>query len=214
MTVLLQPDYATHMMRHAIAFAALLSLAAPAVAQEESFGAWRLSCTVDRMTDRADCRLSHRDWVEAPTASRPGLALDIVERGGRAVPIVVARDLGLDAAARGWQALTGTAQLRFPPNRLFDMPCGLEGRSLVCAPRPDDTARAAEELLTADRALVRMGGFGSGSPVDPTEMRLADTTAAIAALRARQPEGAAVPPPAPGLELRDILQRLQRLLGQ
>lgn len=196
-------------MRYAIAI--LLCLATPAWAQEESLGPWRLACTTDRMTDRADCRLFHRDWVEAPSQGRPGLALEIAERDGRAVPIVAARDLGIEAAARGLQALTGTAQLRFPPNRLFDMPCTLEGRALVCAPRPEDAARAAEEVLAADRALVRMAGLGSGGALEPAELRLSDTPAAITRLRARQPEGAPIPA-APGLELRDMLQWLQRLI--
>lgn len=201
------------MIRFAILFALFALLASPALAQDETIGPWRLACVTDRMTDRADCRLYHRDWMESPAAGRPGLALEIVDRGGRAVPVVTARDLGMEAAARGLQALTGTAQLRFPPNRLFDMPCGLEGRSLVCAPRTEDAARAADEVLGADRVLVRMGGLGSGSPVEPTEIRLMETRAAIARLRARQPEGAATPAPAPGLELRDILQRFQRLMG-
>lgn len=207
-------------MRRAIAI--LLFAAAPAWAQpgpaqtalsdNESFGPWRLACTTDRMTDRADCRLFHRDWVEAPSQGRPGLALEIADRDGRMVPIVAARDLGIEAAARGLQALTGTAQLRFPPNRLFEMPCGLEGRALVCAPRAEDAARAAEEVSAADRALVRMGGLGSGGATEPAELRLSDTPAAIARLRARQPQGAPAPA-APGLELRDVLQWLQRLMN-
>lgn len=191
----------------------LLLLALPAQAEELSFGSWRLSCSQDRMTDRAECRLAHKDWADPPSASRPGLALEIMDRGGRALPVITARDLGVEGASRGILALTGTAQLRFPPNPFFEMPCGLEGRTLVCVPRAEDAARAAAELVGADRVLVRVLGIG-GSAEDPAEMRLSDTRAAIAALRARMPEGTTAAPAPAGMDFRDILQRLQRFFAQ
>ena len=93
------------------------------------------------MTDRGACLLRLQDWVERPTSGGSGggtgLALEIIDRQGRLVPAVTARDLTLDSATRGLLALSGTAQLRFPPNRLFEMPCGLDGRSIVCAPRAE-----------------------------------------------------------------------------
>ncbi|PZW41100.1 hypothetical protein C8P66_12287 [Humitalea rosea] len=190
----------------------LLLLAVPARAEELTFGSWRLSCSQDRMTDRADCRLAHRDWADPPSASRPGLALEVMDRGGRALPVITARDLGMEGASRGILALTGTAQLRFPPNPFFELPCGLEGRTLVCAPRAEDAARAAGELPGADRVLLRVLGIG-GSAAEPVEMRLSDTRPAIAALRARMPEGAAPAPASTGVDLRDILQRLQRFFA-
>ena len=174
--------------------------AQPAAPAAEEIGSWRLSCAVDRMTDRTACVLRHRDWVERPAAGGTGLALEVIDRGGRLVPAVTARDLTLDSAARGLLALTGTAQLRFPPNRLFEMPCGLDGRSIICAPKAEDAARAEAELLPADRALVRVVGAGAGSATtEPTELRLANTREALARFArqaTRDPTGPDASPPA------------------
>ncbi|MDI3305551.1 MAG: hypothetical protein QJR07_00490 [Acetobacteraceae bacterium] len=192
----------------------LLLLAAPARAQQvEEIGTWRLACSTDRMTDRTSCLLRLREWVEPPGTGMPGLALEVTERGGRLVPAVTSRDLTLEGAARGLLALTGTAQLRLPPHRLFEMPCGLEGWSLVCAPRQEDAARAEQELPQADRVLVRMLGMaGSGGPAaEPVELRLSGTAAALARYRQAVPPSAAAPEP-PGLDGRELLQRLLRLL--
>ncbi|MDB5372910.1 MAG: hypothetical protein JWP04_1552 [Belnapia sp.] len=189
------------------------------MAAPETIGSWRLACAVDRMTDRGACLLRLQDWVERPTSGGSGggtgLALEIIDRQGRLVPAVTARDLTLDSATRGLLALSGTAQLRFPPNRLFEMPCGLDGRSIVCAPRAEDAARAEAELLAADRALVRVVGTGAGpTTAEPAELRLTGTREAVARF-ARQA------PPAPssgggessGVEPRELMQRLLRLFG-
>jgi hypothetical protein len=191
-----------------------LFLATAAAAQPVEIGAWRLACTTDRMTDRGVCLLRHRDWAEPPAAGQTGLSLEILDRGGRLVPAVTARDLGLEQAARGLLAVAGTAQLRFPPQRLLEMPCGLEGRNLICAPRPEDAARAEAELPLADRALVRMTGLSGGKPDEPAELPLVGTRDALARFRREVPAGSTPPPePPPGLEVRELLQRLQRLLG-
>jgi hypothetical protein len=191
----------------------LLLAAAPAGAQPapEEIGSWRLACVTDRMTDRAACTLRHRDWVERPGV-QPGLALEIQDRGGRLVPVVTARDLSLDGAARGLMALTGIAQLRLDREPMAELPCGLEGRSLVCAPRSTDAARLADALPNAERVLLRMAGVGvsSSQPSEPTELRLAGTAAALDRFRKAQPPGTSAPAE-PGLDLRDILMRLQRL---
>ncbi len=212
------------MMRHAPLLASLLLAATAASAQApapagvvpEEFGPWRLGCVTDRMTDRAECLLRHRDPVERAAASGgASLLLEIRDRGGKLVPVVAARDLTLEGAGRGLLALTGTAQLRFPPNRFFEFPCGLEGRSLVCAPRPEDADRAATELAAASTVLVRMVGFGAGSTgAEPVELRLERTRDALARYRARVPEGS-VPPPEPpaGSLLPGMMQRLQQLFG-
>jgi len=196
-----------------------LGMPAPAAYAQpaaEEIGSWRLTCAVDRMTDRADCRLRHRDPVEPAQGAQPAMLLEVQDRGGRLVPVVTARDLTLDGAARGLLALTGTAQLRFPPNRLFELPCSLEGRSLICAPKPEDLARAAEELTSAQTVLVRVVGFsgpGASLNAEPAELRLSETRAALARYRARVPEGSAPPPEQPA-DWRDLVQRLLRLLGQ
>ena len=175
------------MHRAAPYLALLLAASSPAAAQPaappavESIGQWRLSCAVDRMTDRAACLLRHQDWVERPVGGI-GLTLEIIDRNGRLVPAVTARDLTLDTASRGLLALNGTAQLRFPPNRLFEMPCGLDGRSVICAPKAADAARAEAELLAADKALVRVVG-DRRQPLD----RRADRAAAGRHPRCRCP---------------------------
>ncbi|MBX9751301.1 MAG: hypothetical protein K5Q68_17060 [Roseococcus sp.] len=200
------------MKRLAIAIALLPSLAFAQPAPE-AIGPWQLACATDRMTDRTACILRHRDWVERPTIGA-GLAFEILDRGGRLVPAVTARDLSLDSITRGLMAVAGTAQLRLGSNAMMEMPCGLEGRNLICAPRSADAPRAAQELPLAERALVRMAGLGSqtSAATQPTELRLSDTTAATERLRRQQPAGTAAAPPEPGLDLGGMLGRMQQLL--
>ena len=179
----------------------------------ENIGSWQLACVTDRMTDRIACILRLRDWVERPSVGA-GLALEVVDRGGRLVPAVTARDLSLDSAARGLMAVAGAAQLRFDRNTVMELPCSLEGRSLICTPRSADVARAAQELPTAERALVRMSGLGSNTSAatQPTELRLAETPAALERFRRAQPPGTAPAPAESGLDLRDLLGRMQQLI--
>ncbi|MFC7472979.1 hypothetical protein ACFQS7_01335 [Dankookia sp. GCM10030260] len=203
------------MLRTATLVLALLPIAglaqSPAPADQD-IGTWRLGCIQDRMTDRAACALRHRDWVDKPAAGTPGLALEVIDRRGRLVPAVTARDLTIEGAGRGLLALTGTAQLRFPPNKLFELPCGLEGRSVVCAPRPEDAARAEQELLAADRALVRIvGGTGQSSTAEPVELRLAGTRDALARFAREAPPDATREPE--GFDGREMMQRLFRFFG-
>ena len=195
----------------------LLPLAAaaqtPGQPAPEAIGPWQLACVTDRMTDRTACILRHRDWVERPSVG-VGLAFEILDRGGRMVPAVTARDLSLDSISRGLMAVAGTAQLRLGSGTMMEMPCGLEGRSLICAPRSTEAARAAQELPAAERALVRMAGLGSNTSAatEPTELRLSDTSAAMERLRRQQPAGSAVAPAEPGLDLGGMLGRLQQLM--
>ncbi|UPY36539.1 hypothetical protein [Sediminicoccus sp. KRV36] len=179
----------------------------------EAIGPWQLGCVTDRMTDRTACILRHRDWVERPSVG-VGLAFEILDRGGRLVPAVTARDLSLDSAARGLLAVAGVAQLRLGSNAMMEMPCSLEGRSLICAPRSADAPRAAQELPLAERALLRMSGLGSNSnaATAPAELRLSDTAAAMERLRRAQPAGSTPAPAESGLDLRDLLGRMQQLL--
>jgi hypothetical protein len=199
----------------AAAPAAAQPVTTPAAVPPEEIGSWRLSCITDRMTDRADCLLRHREPVErAQGAGGSSLVLEVQDRSGRLVPVVTARDLTLEAAGRGLLAVTGTAQLRFPPNRYFEMPCTLEGRTLACAPKAEDAARAAEELPAAGAALVRVTGLGAATAqTEPVELRLERTRDALARYRARVPEGTAPQPQPSGLTLPEILGRFQRLFG-
>ncbi|MFN3447215.1 MAG: hypothetical protein ACK44F_00830 [Roseococcus sp.] len=200
------------MSRAAIILACLLALPAAARTVTEEIGPWRLSCATDRMTDRTECRLRHAEPVER-SAIGPALTLEILERHGQLLPAVTARELGLDGAARGLLALAGAAQLRLDRNAMMELPCALEGRSLVCAPRAADAPRAAAELPAAERALVRMTGLGTqAGAAEPTELRLSDTRTAMERLRRLQPPGSAPPPPPPGLDLRELLGRGLRLM--
>ncbi|MDB5371252.1 MAG: hypothetical protein JWP20_2810 [Roseomonas sp.] len=193
-----------------IATLAALAHAAPAAAAD-SYGPWLLGCATDSMTDHANCRMTHDQPVEPATAGQSAMALEVLARGGLLVPAVTARDLRLDSAGRGLLAFTGTAQVRFPPHPMFEMPCRLEGRSVVCAPREADMARAADELARAQRVLVRVTGLGSGgAETEPKTLPLTHTAEALAALRERMPADAEPPAPEPGFDLRDLFLRLQR----
>lgn len=211
-----------------VILASLALFALPAAAQlpvAEEIGTWRLGCVTDRMTDRAACQLRHRDWVERPgagLANAAGLALEIQDRGGRLVPVVTARDLGLDGASRGLMALAGRVQMRFGTNPMFEMACGLEGRSLSCFPNPGEAAAIERDFAAADRVLIRISSLGSsiGGTAEPTEIRLERTRDAMAALRRQVPPGApqtggpqtgATQPGADGHDLRELLGRMQRL---
>lgn len=186
--------------------AAMMLVAGGAMAQTpvaEEVGTWRLGCVIDRMTDRAACQLRHRDWVERPAGATAGLALEIQDRGGRLVPVVSARDLALDGAARGLSLLSGRMQMRFGGNPVFELRCGLEGRSLFCFPNPAEADRVEREMATADRLLVRVGGAA-----EPTEMRLDRTREAMAGYRRQVPPGGPAPE---GNDLGELLGRLRGL---
>ena len=169
----------------------------------EELGSWRLGCVIDRMTDRAACQLRHRDWVERPAGSGAGLAREIQDRGGWLVPVVSARELGLDGAQRGLTLLGGRVQVRLGANPMFEMRCALDGRSIFCFPHPADAERIERELAGADRVLVRLGGSA-----EPTELRLDRTRDAMAAYRRQVPPG---PPVPEGNDLGEMIGRLQRL---
>ncbi len=207
-------------MKRFVTLALLLPFAAAAqtpnqtLAVPEEIGSWRLLCAQDRMTDQAQCQMRHREPVEAASGSGSSLVLEVVNREGRLVPAVVARDLSLENPQRGLLALTGTAQLRFPPNRLFEMPCSIQARALVCAPSSADIPRAAEELAAARMALVRVSGIGGSTAPEPVELRLDRTADALARFRSRAPESAtASTTPGSGLNLFEMMQRFRAMFG-
>jgi hypothetical protein len=198
--------------RHIPLLVAVLLAPVAARAAPESFGTWRLDCATDRMTDRTACTLLHQQPAERSEPGRPALAFEIIDRGGRLVPAVTARELSLDGASRALLAVTGSVQLRFPPNRVMEMPCGLEGRSLICAPRGEDAARAEQELPQADRVLLRVAAIGSAGNTEPAELPLSRTREAMQRFRQSIPPGTAQPEP-PGLEPRELLQRFRQLFN-
>jgi hypothetical protein len=195
---------------------AALLLAAPAAAQAPTvprsaetreIGSWRLACTVDPMTDRTECMLRHRLWVVPPEGEGPGIALEVILREGRALPAVTARGLTLADTGRGALAFAASAELRLDQAPVLELPCALEGRDAVCLPAGEAASRAAEALPQAKRALVRLRTatrIGSG---EVYALDLAETPAAIAALRERGP--GAPPPPSP---VSGLLEQLERLI--
>jgi hypothetical protein len=192
-------------------FPLMLAAAPRPAAAADSFGPWLLTCATDSMTDRNSCRMTHEQPVEPASPGQSAMGLEVVARDGLLVPAVTARDLGMDNPGRGLLAFTGTAQVRFPPQPMFEMPCRLEARSVVCTPRQADMARAADELSKSQRVLIRVIGLGSGSAeAEPRSLPLSRTTEALAALRARVPPENAPPPPEPGFDLRELFLRMQR----
>lgn len=180
----------------------------------EPIGSWQLACITDPMTDKGSCTLRHRTWLEEPRggdAPRPGLGLEVLLRDGRAIPALVARDLTLDSGRLAVLGMLGSAQVRFGREPMLEFPCGLEGRSLVCAPRPDQAEAAASELLSATTMLARLPQNPiTGSGGDALAIDLADTRTAIQRFRTRMPD-----PPPPEAPLPQAAQgQFERLLEQ
>jgi hypothetical protein len=183
----------------------------------ETIGSWVLACAADPMTDRGDCTLRHRLWLEEPRAAqpnspdpgRPGVGLEVLGRHGAQVPAVVARGLTMDSARLGLLAVVATAQLRFGRDPALDLPCALEGRSMVCVPRPDQAETAAAQLARAASVLVRISGPGIST--ETFALDLSGTQDAVARLRARMPDPpppAASPTAGPAADLRSLLEQL------
>jgi hypothetical protein len=188
----------------------------PAVTDEQ-VGSWLLTCRTDPMTDRSDCLLRHRLWLELPDlqrASASGVAFEIVLRDGAALPAVTARGLSLSDPQRGALAVGGAAELRFDGEPVLTLSCSLEGRDAVCLPLPEVAERAAAELPEARRVLVRLKAparaVTGGASDEVLALDLADTQRAIALLRER---AAGQPPrPAPGSTTGGFLEQLERML--
>jgi hypothetical protein len=183
----------------------------------ETIGTWILSCAADPMTDKGACALRHRLWLEEPRTpsqttselGRPGVALEVIQRHGLAVPAVAARDLTMDSARLGLLAMAATAQVRFGREPALELPCALEGRTMMCAPKAEQAETAAAQLGNASTALVRISGAGMST--ETLALDLSGTREAIQKFRARAPERPAPPPSfAPGAELRSLIDQLFR----
>jgi len=171
----------------------------------ETIGSWLLSCITDPMTDKGACTLRHRTWLEVPRggeAPRPGVGLEVLLRDGRAIPALVARELTLDSGRLAVMGMLASAQVRFGRETAMDFPCGLEGRALVCAPRPEQAEAAAAQLVAATTMLARLPlNPITGSGGDPLAIDLAGTADAIRQFRARMPDPPPPePPPAPATQ--------------
>ncbi|MGA9013260.1 MAG: hypothetical protein WB509_12245 [Acetobacteraceae bacterium] len=210
-------------MRAAVLLLALLlpSLAAAqprkvdVARSEQTIGSWMLSCAMDPMTDTQVCRMRHKLWLVVPSDGHPGMALEVQLRFDQLVPVVTVRDLSLSTALSGLLALTATAQIRFDAAAMAELPCALDGASVVCAPTKADSAALADQLARAKTVLVRFRAFGNlplPVPDGPLALDLDRTQEALTRYRVAGPEVA----PAPSTltdDLRDSAERLLHRLG-
>jgi hypothetical protein len=184
---------------------------------EEQVGTWVLTCKADPMTDRGECGLRHRLWLEMPDLQRAGaigVALEVVLRDGAALPAVTARGLSLSDPQRGALAVGGAAEIRFDSEPSMLLSCALEGRDAVCVPEAADATRAAASLVEARRVLVRLKAparaVTGGASDDVLALELSETGRAVALLRER----AAGQPPRPPSTTSpsSFLDQLERML--
>lgn len=182
---------------------------------EQTIGSWVLSCASDPMTDAQTCRMRHKLWLVVPGSGHPGLALEVQQRGGQLVPAITVRDLSFSTALSGLLTLTATAQVRFDNEPMLELPCSLEGTTVMCIPAQADAARAASALAKARAVLVRFHSFGNlplAVPDDTLALELDGTQDALVRFRVAGP---AVEPASPGFGqgVADTLDRLLRRLG-
>lgn len=128
---------------------------------EQTIGSWVLSCEMDPMTDAQVCHLRHKLWLVVPNDSHPGMALEVQMRGDHLVPVITVRHLSFSTALNGLLALTATAQIRFDNAPMAELPCSLDGVSVMCVPRNADAAALASELPKARTVLVEFRSVGN-----------------------------------------------------
>ncbi len=182
---------------------------------ERTIGSWVLSSASDPMTDTQTCRMRHKLWLVVPGAGHPGLALEVQQRGGQLVPAITVRDLTLSTALSGLLTLTATAQVRFDNEPMLELPCSLEGTTVMCVPAQADAVRAAGALAKAHSVLVRFKSFGNlplALPDDTLALDLDGTQDALVRFRVAGP---ATEPASAGFGqgVTDTVDRLLRRLG-
>jgi len=181
---------------------------------EQAIGSWVLSCASDPMTDTQTCRMRHKLWLVVPGNGHPGLALEVQQRGGQLVPAITLRDLSFSTALSGLLTLAATAQVRFDSAPMLELPCSLEGTTVMCVPQQADNVRAAAELAKAHTVLVRFKSFGNlplGVPDDTLALDLDGTQDALVRFRVAGP--ATEPTSGFGQDVSDTVDRLLRRLG-
>jgi hypothetical protein len=181
---------------------------------EQAIGSWLLTCATDPMTDAQVCRMRHRLWLAMPDDSGPGMAFEVQQRFGLLVPAVTVRHLSLGTALSGLLTLTATAQLRFDGNPMIELPCILEGASVVCTPGKADTVLLAEQLPKARSVMVRFRAVGNlplPVPDGPLALDLERTPAALERYRLAGPASDGAQPWL-GQDLKDAVERLLRAL--
>ena len=177
---------------------------------EQEIGSWRLTCATDPMTDKRVCRMRHRLWLAVPSDTEPGLAFEVQQHFDQLVPVVTVGHLSFDTALSALLTLTATAQLRFDGNPMIELPCSLEGASVMCVPGKADSAVLAERLPKARSVMVRFRAVGNlplPVPDGPLALDLDHTSEALDHYRRAGPASAAQP----GLS-RDLKAAVERLL--
>jgi hypothetical protein len=164
------------------------------------------------MTDVQTCHMRSREWLVPAGEDRAAMALEVLQRFGRLVPVVAISELSLNTAWSGMLALTATAQIRFDEAAMVALPCMLESYSVVCAPTQSDADRLADELTKAKTVLVRFRAIGDlplPVPDGPLALDLDHTQEALARYRVAGPEAAA---PRSSSLVRDLTDAIERLL--
>jgi hypothetical protein len=182
---------------------------------EQTIGSWVLSCAVDPMTDAQVCRMRDRVWLVVPGDNHPGLALEVLQKSDQLVPVLAVRDITWSTALGGLLTLTATAQVRFDSNPMIELPCALDGATVICAPVKADAAASAEQLAKAHTVLVRLRPVGNlplPVPDGPVAVDLDRTPEALARYRLAGPTVETAQPWL-GQDLKDMAERLLRRVG-
>jgi hypothetical protein len=202
------------MRRHLLSAAIAILVAGQSFAQvrpsAEDIGSWVLTCPTS-----GNCLLRHRSWLLPPAGGGPSAALEVVWRGGRAVPVVAIRGLSVGAALGGALLLQANAATRFDSAAEMDLPCAPDAGAIVCVPTGAVATDAASQLAASRMVLVRLRlhpGGGTPLPDLSRSLELQQTTTALARFHATSPVGEAEPAIA-GLDLRGFLDRLARDAG-
>jgi hypothetical protein len=182
---------------------------------DQEIGSWLLTCAMDPMTDTRVCRMRHRLWLTVPSDSAPGMAFEVKPRFDLLVPAVTVRHLSLGTALNGLLTLTATAQLRFDGNPMIELPCTLEGVSIVCVPGKADASILAEQLPQARSVMVRFRAVGNlplPVPDGPLALDLDRTAEALDHYRLAGPASDGAEPRL-GRDLKGAVERLLRGIG-
>ena len=180
---------------------------------EQDIGSWLLSCAMDPMTDAQVCRMRHKLWLVVPNDTYPGMAFEVQQRFDQLVPAVTVRQLSLGTALSGLLTLTATAQIRFDGNPMVELPCTLDGASVVCAPDKADAGTLADQLPKARTVLVRFRAVGNlplPVPDGPLALDLDRTPKALVRFRLAGPANESARP----WLGQDLKSSVERLLGR
>jgi hypothetical protein len=125
------------------------------------------------------------------------------------------RQLSLGTALSGLLTLTATAQIRFDGNPMVELPCTLDGASVVCAPDKADAGALAEQLPKARTVLVRFRAVGNlplPLPDGPLALDLDRTPEALVRFRLAGPASDGAKPWI-GQDLKGSVERLLGRIG-